>query len=181
MASTPIQTWSTPMKHVTSYGRILLSATLLLGLAAVASAQDRDDHACSLPRVAGEWGYSETATVYLPSGPVAYASVGSYTIDDDGSLLGARTASMGGKIVTATIKGTAKVDSNCTGTLSLGFYDDSGKQIGAAVKFVVYVDNAREARAIVTFVPGPDGTSVPVVLTTDAKRLFSAKQHRDQE
>lgn len=179
MAFTPFRTTSTPIKCATSFGRIFLCAALLLGLAALASAQDRDDHACSLARVAGEWGYSETGTVYLASGPVAYASVGSYTIDRDGNLLGARTASTGGKMVTATIKGTAKVEPDCTGTLTLGFYDDSGKQIGAAEKFVVYLDNATEARAIVTFVPGPDGTSVPVVLTTDAKRLFSAKEHHD--
>lgn len=161
--------------------RALFFATLLLSLAAVASAQDRDDRACSLPRIAGEWGYSETGTVYLPTGAIAYASVGSYTIDEEGNLSGMRTASAGGTIVPATIKGTATVKPDCTGTLTLGFYDASGKLIGAAVKFVVYVDNAREARAIVTFVPGPDGTSVPTVLVTNARKMFPRRGDDRQE
>ena len=74
--------------------------------------------------------------------------------------------------MSASIKGTATVNEDCTGTLTLGFYDEHGNQTAAAVKFVVYDHNASEARAIVTLVPGPNGTSVPTVLTTNAKKLF---------
>lgn len=101
-----------------------------------------------------------------------YASVGIYTLDEDGNLWGTRTASKGGTIVQVTVKGTATVDPDCTGKLTLGFFDDKGSQISAAVKFVVYDDKASEARAIVTFVPGPNGTSVPTVLTTNARKLL---------
>src|SRR5712692_7248382 len=128
----------------------ILFATLLVSVAAVASAQD--DGACSASSVAGTWGYSETGTLYLPTGAVPYASVGRYTLDADGNFSGARTASAGGTILTATVKGSATVNSDCTGTLTIGFYDQSGNLINTAVKAVVYVDNAREARAIITSV-----------------------------
>lgn len=145
-------------------------ATLLLSLAAVASAQD--EGTCSNAGVAGEWGYTETGTLILPTGAVPYASVGSYTLDADGNLSGARTASAGGTIQKATIKGTATVNSDCTGTETLSFYDESGNLISTAVKALVFVDNAREVRKIITSAVLPNGTSVPAVLTTNAKKLF---------
>jgi hypothetical protein len=65
---------------------IFFFATFLLSLAVVASAQD--ERACSAAGVAGEWGYTETGTLFLPTGAVPYASVGSYTLDADGNLSG---------------------------------------------------------------------------------------------
>jgi len=159
---------------------IFFLATLLLSLAAVALADD--DGTCSNARVAGEWGYSETGTLYLPTGAVPYASVGSYTLDADGNLSGSRTASAGGAIKNATIKGTATVNSDCTGTETLSFYDPtSGSLTSTAVKFVVYVDHAREARKIVTSAALANGTSVGAVLTTNAKKQFPGrgKEHED--
>jgi hypothetical protein len=159
---------------------IFFLATLFLSLAAVALAGD-DDGTCSNARVAGEWGYSETGTFYLPTGAVPYASVGSYTLDAEGNLSGARTASAGGTIVNATIKGTATVNSDCTGTETLSFYDASGKLTGTAVKALVYVDGAREVRKIVTSVALPNGTSLGAVLTTNAKKQFLGRGKEHQE
>jgi hypothetical protein len=147
-------------------------ATLLLALAGVASAQAEPAWTCTAPKVAGDWGYSETGTVYFPSGPIPYASVGSYTLDADGNLSGARTASAAGTILTATLKGTATVNSDCTGTLTINFYDGNGNLQNTVTKFLVYVDHGREARAIVTSVQKPDGSSVPTVLTTSARKLL---------
>jgi len=152
---------------------IFFFAALLLSMAAVASAQD--ERTCSSARVAGEWGYTETGTIFLPTGAVPYASVGSYTLDADGNLSGARTASGGGMIQKATIKGTATVNSDCTGTESLSFYDESGNLLSTAVKALVYVDNAREVRKIITSVKLPNGVSLPAVLTTDAKKQFPGR------
>lgn len=146
--------------------RIVFFATFLLGLAAVASAQQ--GQVCTSYMVAGTWGYTETGTLILPTGAVPYASVGSYTLDAYGNLSGARTASAGGTILKATIKGTATVNSDCTGTLTVSFYDESGKRQGTAdtVKAIVYVDNAKEARMIII------SGGYPSVLTTEAKKLF---------
>jgi hypothetical protein len=150
---------------------------LLVNLTAVARDKDnrkRDDCTCSPAMVAGTWGYTETGTVYLPTGAIAYASVGRYTLDANGNLSGARTASAGGTIVKAYIKGTATVNSDCTGTETLNFYSDPDYKnlIGTAVKALVYVDKAREVAKIL--IPG----AVPAVLTTNAKKLFA---HCDDE
>jgi hypothetical protein len=151
-------------------GTLFFFVTLFLSLAAIASAQD--DHTCSAATVAGEWGYSETGTLILPTGPVPYASLGRYTLDRDGNYSGARTASLGGTIQVATFKGTATVNPDCTGTVTISFYGQSGNLLSTAVKTVVYINNAREARAMITSVVLPNGVSLPAVLTTDAKKIF---------
>ena len=170
------------MKH--SIVGALLFATLLLSLAKVASAQPLIAY-CTNFNVAGEWAYVETgmAVVYDQTGKVLttvpYASVGRYTLGIDGNLSGARTASSGGTILKATITGTATVNPDCTGTYTATFYDQSGNVTGSVVKFVVYVNNATEARMIVTSTPitpyPPNGTgSLGTVLTTEAKKLYPA-------
>jgi hypothetical protein len=130
----------------------------------------RSIRTCTLAMVAGSWAYTETGTLYLPSGPVLLAIIGNYTIDASGNLLGARTSSMGGTIGTATIKGTATVNSDCTGRVELNFYSQ-GKLVNTAEKNVVYLNYATEARAIITSVHLPDGSSASAVMTTDAKKV----------
>ncbi len=149
-------------------------ATLLLGMAAAVSAQDGGT--CSQVSVAGQWGYSETGTLILPTGPVPYSSLGRYTLDQDGNYTGARTASVGGNIQKATFTGTATVNSDCTGQVTIKFYDLSGNLLNTVLKALVYVNNEREARAIVTSAVLPNGTSLPTVLTTEAKKMFSGNQ-----
>jgi len=157
---------------------ILIAVTLLLSLAAVGSAQGRF---CSTADVAGTWAYTETGTIFQPTG-VPYASVGKFTVDADGDLLGQRTASAGGDIQQATITGTAAINSDCTGTLTLAFYDpQSGSLLGDASKFIVYDDKLTEFRAIVTWAKLPDGTSVPTALFTDGKRIVPGRMESDQE
>ncbi len=160
---------------------IYFFATLLLSLGAVASGQSRDEGTCSMARVAGEWGYTETGTLILPSGAVPFASVGKYTVDPEGNLSGKRNGSEGGKIQEATVKGTATVNSDCTGTIAISLYDPSGNLLNTVVKALVYVDNAREARAIVTSVVLPDGTSVPPVITMNAKKVLRKRGNEHQE
>jgi len=153
--------------------RAAFFAMLSLSLAAVAQAQSYGT--CTLAMVSGSWAYTETGTLYLPSGPVLLAIVGNYTIDANGNLLGARTSSMGGTIGTSTIKGTATVNSDCTGTVELNFYSQ-GKLVNTAEKNVVYLNYATEARAIITSVRLPDGSSASAVMTTDAKKMFPGTQ-----
>jgi hypothetical protein len=165
---------------------MLFAAVLLLSLPAVAKEmKNKYDCTCSNVDVAGTWGYSETGTAIIydqngkPLSTVPYASVGRYTIDRHGNLSGARNASSGGTIVSATITGTAIVNPDCTGTLTLSFWDpsDPTKSLGSAVKFVVYVNDATEAKMIITSTPisypPPNGPMIlGTVLTTDAKKLF---------
>ena len=79
---------------------------------------------------------------------------------------------MGGTVATATIKGTATVNSDCTGTVTLNFYDQKGALVNTAAKNVVYLNWANEARAIITSVSLPNGTSAGAVMTTDAKEAL---------
>jgi len=156
-------------------------ASLLVSLAAAAPAQDHEDSTCSIARVAGDWGYTETGTLILPSGAVPFASVGKYTVDAEGNLSGKRNGSEGGIIQTAMVKGTATVNADCTGALAISLYDQSGNLLDTVIKALVYVDNAREARAIVTSVVLPDGTSVLPVITMNAKKLFPKRGNKRQE
>jgi len=165
------------MKH--NIVRAAFFAMLLLSLAAVAQAQRHG--ICTPAMVAGSWAYTETGTLYVPTGPVPIAIVGSYTIDANGNLLGARTSSVGGTIATATIKGTATVNSDCTGTLELSFYNPLEQLVNTAEKNVVYLNYATEARAIITSVHLPNGTSLSAVMTTDAKKMFPGTQQNTQE
>jgi hypothetical protein len=157
-------------------------AMVLLSVAAVALAGDQHGCKCSIASIKGAWGYSESGTLYHPvAGAIPYASVGSYTVDRDGNLSGERTASAGGTIGVAKLQGTATVNPDCTGELHLSLYDPtSGALQNTVVKFVVYVDDSTAARAIITDILLPNGTThVPAVLVTDAKKMFpgSSDEH----
>jgi hypothetical protein len=157
---------------------VFFVAILSLSLAAVAKDREGfDGYKCSSAKVAGTWGYSETGTVFLnPTTPIPYASVGSYTLDRHGNLSGYREASAAGNILKAKISGTVTLNPDCTGTETL-FFDDGKTVSGPAYKFVVYVDNAREARKILTN-PGAG------VLVTEAKKVSEGQgnyQRGDEE
>jgi hypothetical protein len=148
-------------------------ATLLLSLAAVASAQV--PRTCSLAGEAGEWGYTVTGTLILPTGAAPFAVVGRNTIDAEGNFSGTQTTVVGGKVVENTTQGTITVNSDCTGTITVNIYDQTGKLVRTATWATVAVDNQRELRAIATsLVLQPSGTSVPAILTMNAKKEFHA-------
>jgi hypothetical protein len=150
--------------------RTIFFVALLLGLAAAAPAQV--DRSCSNARVAGEWGYSWTGTIILPTGPISAAAVGTFTGDAAGDLSGTQTSSLGGGVAQDTLKGTLTLNPDCTGTMTVGLYDQSGNLLRTAVWAIVYVDDAREARAIFTSLVLPNGMSLPTIGTANAKRLF---------
>ena len=129
------------------------------------------DGTCSNADVAGEWAYTETGAVIPATVAVPFAAVARYTLDGSGNLSGTATSSSGGTIANVTLRGTGTVNSDCTGTLIVGVYA-SGNLVRTATFDVVYVDNAREGRAIITSLVLANGTSVPAVLTANAKKLF---------
>lgn len=140
------------MKH--NIVRTILFATLLLSLAAVASAKDKkdkDNGVCSSAIVAGAWGYTETGWLIQPTGPIPYGSVGRLTVDRNGNVLGRRTASAAGTILTGTIVGTITVNPDCTGILTQTLTEDppSTKPPSTIQKDIVFVNNATEAMMIV--------------------------------
>jgi hypothetical protein len=132
--------------------------------------------ACSAVAVAGDWAYTETGWVIPGTVAVPFAAVARYTLDADGNLSGTATSSSGGTTANVTLKGTSTVDRDCTGTLTVGVYVQ-GNLVRTATFDVVYVNNGREARAIVVSLVLANGTLVPSVLTIDAKKLFQGSPH----
>jgi hypothetical protein len=170
---------------------IMVLAALLLTSLSV-PAKDGHGFTCTAREIAGTWGYSETGMIVITNpaqsnsivAQIPYASVGKFTIDRNGNVTGARTASQGGNIITAAIEGIATVNPDCTGTLNADFYDpETHAPLGSVVKSIVFVNRATEARMIVptppVFYPPPNGPyKAGLVLTTDAKKLFP---HGDPE
>jgi hypothetical protein len=156
---------------------VLLAAAGLFSMAATQPVQaqpktgDSRNETCSNADVAGTWGWTETGTVIPATGAVPFAVVARYTLDADGNLSGTATSSTGGTIANITLKGTGTVNSDCTSTETISIYQ-SGTLIRTATVDFLYVDNAREARAIVTSIVLAAGTNVPSVLTINAKKLF---------
>jgi hypothetical protein len=131
---------------------------------------------CSAASVAGDWAYTETGWVIPGTVAVPFAAVARYTLDADGNLSGTATSSSGGTTANVTLKGTSTVERDCTGTLSVGVYAQ-GNLVRTATFDVVYVNNGREARAIVVSLVLANGTLVPSVLTIDANKLFHGSPH----
>jgi hypothetical protein len=153
-------------------GMLWIGSTHFLTAQTTASAPEEGNSAdrnCSNAGVAGEWAYSETGTVYPSTGAVPFAAVATYTLDAGGALSGTATSSSAGTVANVTLKGTAKVNSDCTATLTAGVYE-AGNLIRTASFDLVYVANASEALGIVTSLVLADGAIVPAVLTVDAKK-----------
>jgi hypothetical protein len=141
------------------------------GMLWMGSTQLVQAQACSNADVAGEWGYTETGTVIPSTGAVPFSAVARYTLDVEGNMSGTATSTSDGSVANVTLKGTGKVNPDCTATLTVGVYE-SGNLLRTATFAFVYVDNAREGRAIVTSLVLANGTNVPAVLTVSAKKLF---------
>jgi hypothetical protein len=154
---------------------LLFVAMFSLNLIATAKEKDRtgNDSACTAAMVAGTWVYSETGTVYISGVATPYASLGTYVLDSLGNISGSRTAFLSGDPTPrkATIKGTATVNADCTGSETLYFYDGSGTLIGYGAKTLIFLNNGREVRKLIV----PDMTipgMVPAVLLTEGKKMF---------
>ncbi len=146
--------------------RVVFLAPVLLGLA-VASAQDQ----CSVTSLLGDWGYTETGTIILPTGPVPMAIVGRVTSDAGSNLSGTQTSSLGGQVSLEKMNGTFTLNRDCSGIMTVGIYNESGTLLRTAVLSFVIDDHARELRAIVTsLVAEPTHTSLPTVITMNARK-----------
>ena len=156
--------------------RTICLATLFLCLPAIASAQGH--RTCSNASLAGTWGYTETGTVIGPTGPIPVAAVGSYTFDRAGNFSGAQSSSTGGKVGQDTKLGTYTVNADCTATLLLSVYDESGTTLlRRSIWEIVLVESATEMRGIMTslVVVLPAETPVPPIVIMSAQRLFPGR------
>ena len=151
---------------------ILVAACMLwIGFTNSVHAQQAVDRTCSNESVAGDWTYTETGTVIPATGATPFAAVATYTIDSKGNLIGSATSSSGGTVSNVSLEGSATVNSDCTGTLTVDVYA-SGTLVRTAFFDIVYVNHSRAARAIITSLILANGTKVPAVLIADAQKIF---------
>jgi hypothetical protein len=151
--------------------RTIFFATLLLGVAVAASAQ-QNDGVCTNASIAGMWGTTMTGTLILPTGAVPFAAVSRATYDFAGNYWGTQTRSNNGAVSRITFRGTYTVNPDCTGTKTTKSYDQAGNLLNTATQDFVLVNDAEEIVEIFTSNTLPNGTTIQMVVTGNSKRLF---------
>lgn len=159
----------------TVLGVLLLAAGAFLAtkpraMKMVATVRADEGTSCSLATVAGNYGFTITGTLILPTGGVPVGAIGRATFGANGSFSGTETRSLGGSVAEETLEGTFKVNPDCTGSLTATVFE-SGTQVRTSVFAIVFDDNAREGRALQTSLVLPVGTSVPNVITAETRRI----------
>lgn len=155
--------------------RIVLRAALgfifLSFLAAVlCNAPSAQAAQCSLSKSAGSYGFTLTGTVILPTGPIPIAAVGRADLDAAGNASGAESRSVAGGFANETFTGTYTVNTDCTGSATLNFYE-SGQLVRTSVLTVVFDNNEREIRMVQKSLQLPNAAFLPVVITVEARRI----------
>lgn len=150
---------------------IAFAAASVLILLSTSHAQSRH---CSAALVSGKWAFTTTGTI--PAiGPVS--AVGTFTADRSGNLTGSQTRSLNGDIADETFTGTSNVNEDCTGVDVIQVYE-SGVLVRTTTLNLVYDDNGRGARAIFKSLVQPDGTTLPTVLTIEARKMFPGEDQQ---
>jgi hypothetical protein len=143
----------------------------LFAFSAASAAHASHARRCSTASIAGKFGFTTTGSI--PAiGPVA--ATGLFAQDTSGNIAGTQTRSLNGDIADETFAGTALVNPDCTGTDTIQVFE-SGVLVRTTILHVVYDDDEREARAVFTSLVLPDGTSLPSIITIEARRLFPRK------
>lgn len=124
--------------------------------------------ACTKVTSSGKWGFSTTGSIPAIG---ALAATGVFTQDASGNITGTQTRSLNGDIADETFTGTATVNPDCTGTDTIQVFE-SGVLVRTTILHLVYDDDGREARAVFTSLVLPDGTSLPTIITIEARKLF---------
>lgn len=149
--------------------RGILGAMILL-VAFVWSAPSAQAAQCSQARAAGEYGFSLTGVVILPTGPVPIAGIGRATVDAAGNVSGTEARSVGGGYADETFTGTFTVNPDCTGSMTLNFYE-SGQLVRTSVVSTVTVSSGQELHGVQKSLTLPNGVKLPVVITLESKRI----------
>lgn len=127
---------------------------------------------CSTAASAGEWAYTYTGTIVTANGPLPVASVGHFIADTAGNLVGSQSRSVAGSSGVEDVAGTFNVNKDCTGTATINVLVN-GQVQRTAVLALAYDNNQNHARGIFQSLVLPDGTNIPVVITSDNSRVFT--------
>ena len=147
---------------------MVFAATLVVSMAGTARAEGPE---CSLALTAGKYAFTDSGTV-LGIGP--RTAVGIFTLDAAGNLTnGKATSSLNGSVAVETFSETYTVNPDCTGTIAVAIFDQSGNKIFTVTLNIAWDDNVRELRGIFTSVVLPNGTPLATVINLDGRKLVS--------
>jgi len=126
-------------------------------------------HECSMARAAGTYGFTLTGVLITSTGAVPAAAVGRAVVDVNGHVTGTEARSVGGGYADETLSGILTLNDDCTGSMTLNFYED-GQLARTSVLSVVFVSHQTELQMVQKSLTLPDGTVVPIVITANAKK-----------
>ena len=128
---------------------------------------------CSPSGVAGAYAFHDTGYIIGAGGQPNQPrhAIARLTLTSAGRISGPVTASLNGNVSRATLRGTFTVNANCTGTVSISEFDQSGNLVLNATADLIWDDNVEEIQFIFTSATLPDGTPLPNVISGTARRL----------
>ena len=126
---------------------------------------------CTNATLVGNWGFTGTGVVILPTGPVPVGAVGSAHFELQGNITGSQDRSLGGGEQHETFSGTFSITNDCALTITTNVYDDSGNLQRTTVLKGVVVNGGKESRMIYESIVLPNGAPLPSVLTLDANKF----------
>jgi len=144
----------------------------MLMTAMLAMAPRSEAHGCTMLNAAGKYGFTLTGVLITSMGEVPAAAVGKAIVDVGGRVTGGESRSVGGGYAEETMTGTLTLDNDCTGTMTLEFFE-AGTLVRTSVLSVVFVDNQSELQMVQKSLTLPNGASVPVAITAVAKKQFT--------
>lgn len=149
-----------------------LAKTLLLALliSTFTTALHASHKSCSFANTNGDWAFSYSGNVFLPTGAVQVASVGLFK-QTNGSLTGSETRNLGGAVAEETLTGDYTVNSDCTASYTFQVFE-AGVLVRTSTINVVFDDNGRSVKGIFTSLVLADGPALPNLITVDAKKIF---------
>jgi hypothetical protein len=125
---------------------------------------------CSTARAAGSWGATLTGTIIVPPSGVPAAAVLRIRADHAGNFSGTEERNVGGQFAHETLTGNWSINSDCTGTVNASIFE-SGVLTRTVVLSIVFDDDSKQLRMVQQSLTLPDGTSVPVVVTLEGRKL----------
>jgi hypothetical protein len=105
------------------------------------------------------------------TGAVPVAAVGKVSVDPSGRVTGSESRSVGGDYAEETMSGTLTLNSDCTGTITVEFFENEAL-VRTSVLSVVFVSGQTELQMVQKSLTLPNGVTVPVVITANAKKQF---------
>lgn len=144
--------------------------TLAIVALALVSFAPNLNAACTNATMLGNWGFTGTGVIIVPTGAVPVGAVGTVHFDLEGNISGGQDRSVGGAEAHETFTGTYSISGDCALTITASVYDDSGNLQRTTILKGVVVSNGKESRMIYQTITLPNGALLPAVLTLDANK-----------